>query len=381
MPQCDVDSIATHLLRWGEQARAMPPSWDGACIAHPICGPQGQPIGRMLPGRGLYLDHDLKSLGITRNRARLRSVYEPSVIRHASELFARASGALHVLAEDERGAITSYDNIINARANGNAEDRSVLKASFTTVANQWSSLWQAGGVPAAGAYTSTPGTAPNNATTGALSFGLSTPGSGNKYLLTFGYTAAQAINMLILHDLLVQCGGLSAASSANQAVTPAALTRYTNGKGVMALCDVSSAIGTTASNIVLTYTNQGGASSTQATPSVAMTPSMIVQRTFPAGQPFFTLQSGDYGVETVTNVKLSAAMTTGTFAINLYYPLMFIPGLVANIWTEADSTIQIDGLAQLVIGSDSAIGCLNAYVQTNTTSTGTVVGFMRTCSG
>jgi hypothetical protein len=145
--------------------------------------------------------------------------------------------------------------------------------------------------------------------------------------------------------------------------------------------DVTSGIGTTASNLTITYTNQAGTAS-QVTPAQAMTTSMITQRLLPVNNgPFMQLAAGDYGVQQVTNVKLSAAMTTGVFALNLYYPLMWIPGIVANIYVERDSTIQIDGITELVIGSDSAIGCLNAYVQAGTTTLGTFVSFMRTCSG
>lgn len=393
MPYCDVDLIAQKLIEWGNLAHSMPPSWDGALINHPICGPEGQLIGKMLPGKGLYLEHDFKTLGITKGY-KIPHVYEKTVVRDLAEKFSRMRhDILHgklfidpeVLLFDERGAITTYDGIIAARAAGHAEDRVFSKISYTTVANVWSSIWQTSGFPASGTYSATPGINPNNTTTGALSFGLSTPGTGAKYLLTFGFTASQQINMLLLHDQLCQVGNLSATVNTNQAIASSALTRYTTGAGVLMTFDVTTAIGTTASNLTITYNSIDSGGSThigQTTPAIAMTTSMIAQRLLPAALgPFMQLASGDIGVTEVTNIKLSAAMSAGVFALNLYYPLMFIPGIVANIYIERDSTIQIDGLCNLPIGSDSAIGCLNAYVMTNTTSTGVFTGFMRTCSG
>jgi hypothetical protein len=381
VPGCDVDLLVGKLAELRNLALSMPPSWGGAGISHPVLlHPGGDEYAHILPGKGLYLNRDLKSLGVTR---RIPGIYERSPIRRLAEAFARAREGLNVLHEDEKGAIVNYDGIINARAGGNAEDRAIVRLSVTTVANQWSSLWQSGGLPAAGTYSGTPGSAPNGTTTGALSNVLSDPSGGNsKYLLSFGFTSASAINMLLLTDLLSQVGSLSAASSTSQTVSSTALTRYTTGAGVMAILDVTTAIGTTASNVNLnSYTNQAGTAA-QSSVAQAMTTSAIVQRLQPtATGPFMQLASGDFGVRAVSTLKLSAAMSAGVFALNLYYPLLWIPGIVANVYIERDSTIQLDGLAQLVVGSDSHIGALNAYVQTNSTSSGILVANMRTCAG
>ncbi len=379
MPNPNVDLIATKLHEWGSMAARMPPAWDGAGISQPIAGfDRGEQLGRMLPGRGLYLDCDLKSLGINRP---VPLVYERTRVQRAVDKIQKLRRNIKRILRDEQGAIASYDGIINARAGGNAEDRTFFKNSQTSVANSWTSLWQAGGMPVAGTFSATPGVAPNNATTGALSFGLSTPGSGSKYLLTLGFTSTSAINMMLMVDLLSQLGTLSATTNAAQNVASQALTRYTSGAGVMMNFEVTTQIGTTASNLTALYTNQAGTAG-QSTGAQAMTTSMIVLRVFPNGTaPFTTLATGDFGVRQLTRVTLSAAMTAGVFGANLYYPLMWVPGIVANIYVERDSTVQIDGITQLVIGSDSAIGCLGAFVQTNTTSTGLLVGFMRTCSG
>jgi hypothetical protein len=382
MPSQDVDRLARKLFEWAELARQFPPAWDGAGISQPIRGlDERETIGRMLPGRGLYLEHDLKSVGILKP---IPGVFERSkVLRGVDRLQKLRRDARRIL-WDEQASITTYDGIINARGNGGAEDRMVLKSSLTTVANVWSSLWQVGGMPVGGSFSSalTNGTNPNNATTGALSFGLSTPSSPSlKYLLTFGFTSSSAINMLLLMDMLFQVGAVSAASAASQAITPSALTRYTTGAGCNITGEVTTAIGTTASNLQVTYKNQAGTGG-QLTASEAMTPSMITSRlVITSTAPLIPLASGDYGVQTITAAKLSAAMTAGVFSLYIYYPLMFLPGITSNIYIERDSTIQIDGIQNLPIGSDSAIGCLNAAVQTNGVTSGIVVGTMRTVFG
>jgi hypothetical protein len=57
----NVDLVAERLAMVGAMAKSMPPSWKGAGISQPFCGPRGEYLGRVLPGRGLYLDCDLKS--------------------------------------------------------------------------------------------------------------------------------------------------------------------------------------------------------------------------------------------------------------------------------------------------------------------------------
>jgi hypothetical protein len=378
----DVDILASKLYEWGSLAKRFPPAWDGAGISQPIGGQdERHQIGRMLPGKGLYLAHDLKSLGITRP---IPGVFERTHVQRAVDRLQKLRRNAKRILRDEAAAITSYDGIINARGNGGANDIMVLKTSLTTVANQWTSLWQAGGLPAAGSFSAslTTGTNPNNATTGALSLGLSTPSSPSlKYLLTFGFTSSSAINMLLLIDMLFQVGAVSAATNSMQSITSSALTRYTTGAGVNLTGEVTTAIGTTASNLTVGYTNQGGTGS-RTTVSEAMTPSMIVERLIIAStNPIIPLQTGDYGIQSLQSATLSAAMTSGVFSLYMYYPLMFLPGIVANIYIERDSTVQIDGIQNLPIGSDSALGCLSALVQTNSTTSGVVVGTMRSVAG
>lgn len=370
MPACDVDLLARNLGLMAAAGRSMPPAYLGAEISQPVLGPDGQRIGRMLPGRGLLLDHDLAHLGI--NRRRVRNVFGRSEFSRFRDFLG-----------DDRAAITTIDGIVAARAGGKAVDTCFSKLSYTTVANVWSSSFRAGGIPTTGTYTNIPtGAAHDRNSVGALSNAITdTAGSDKRYLLSFGFTASQQINVALLVDLLVCCGNILATTLSPQTVSSTALTRYTTGAGVCAIFDVTSAIGTTASNINLSsYTNQAGTAA-QVSPAQAMTVSAIVQRLMAAtAGPFVPLASGDYGVRAVSTVTLSAAMTLGVMALNLYYPLMWVPGVAANIWASNNSTSQIDGLCELPVVSNVS-GCLALYMLTNTTSTGILTGAFQTCSG
>jgi len=384
-----VDTLAARLIYLGRLARRMPPSWDGAAISHPVCGLGGQFIGRLLPGRGLYLDIDPTHVGLTRGR--LPFVFPKTPVQRLADWFGRnermAIAAFNLIAGFPFAAINSYDQIIRSRANGKTNDVSISKASYTTVANVYSSVYRAGGFPVAGTYANIPGGAAHDrASTGAWSQGLTNPTAPDKkYLLTFGYGAAQQINMAILADLLVAAGNINANATGNQTISSTALTRQygaTQGAGVLMTYEVTTALGGTASNLTVnSYTDQDG-NTGATTPAVAMTTSAIVQRLQPAALgPYMELASGDYGVRSVETLVFSAAMAAGVVALNLYFPLAFVPGVAANSYIERDSTVQVDGLIELAKNGSDVIGCLMAYVLTNTTSTGVLTAFLRGVAG
>src|SRR5205807_4474952 len=214
--QTDVDKIATTLIRMGRMAKEMPPSWDGAKCRTLVGGPSFEHVGYLLPGRGLQLDCDLKYLGI---KKQIPYVYQKTIREKLFEI-------LH----SERGAIATYDGIINARASGQFNDVPFTKNTLTSVATQWSSLLRAGGQPAAMVFNSTTApteTATDRATTGALSTGLINPsGSNRKYLLTFGFGSSSTINFALLIDVHVQGGSFRlTVSTAETVASPVTVIR------------------------------------------------------------------------------------------------------------------------------------------------------------
>lgn len=375
------DDIAKKLIQTARIMRNMPPSWDGAKISHLVAGPQGQYIGKGLPGKGLYVDLDLKQIGITKQ---LPHVYERTPFRRILDRIDRQMARRSLDPQwTERGAITTYDGIIAARAGGKAIDLSIGKASITTATNTWSSLMRVTGQPDVGTYANIPaGAAHDRASQGAWSQGLSNPSNPDKaYLLTWGYTSAAAVSMLMLVDLLVAAGNILATINTSQTVNSAALTRYTSGSGVMMIFEVTTAHGATAQNLTVTYTNQAGTGS-RSTGAQASTASVIAQRLNPTNiGPYMNLQIGDYGIQSVQSAIYSAANTGGVDALNLYFPLMFVPGVAANMYMERDSTIQVDGLTELVLTAGGALGYLVGYILAGGASSGILTGFMRTVQG
>src|SRR5207244_3769746 len=151
------DLIAGAMMEWGRQARLMPRSYDSDRIMYRVDAPDGGTLGRMLPGRGFMSAVDLKSVGITRNPP---NVYDPSLYRTIEDRV-RAFLAKRHIYDFERGAISTYDQIISNRGNGNAQDIAFVKNTLTTTANVFYSLWRAGGAPGAGTFLNT--TAPTDA--------------------------------------------------------------------------------------------------------------------------------------------------------------------------------------------------------------------------
>lgn len=399
-PNPDVDILANNLQEWGRFGRKCPPSWDGAKHSFPVSGPQGERIGNILPGRGLYLDHDLKSLGITRRIPHVFQRSETSKItealgseRNAVKLIAFRDRALRYGCERTdvaRAAITTYDGIIAARAGGLGQDIFIGKASMATVGGIWYSMMVLAGagtiatLSGLAAGSSTPGAGGSvmtRATTGAWSLGLTNPSAGHgKYLLTFGYTAAQQINMLMLVDLLVGVSGISSNSATNN-VNSIALTRQTSGVGVWPVMETTTAPSAGSFNWAGTYVGVPSGTTFQATACVS---AQIAGRIQPNATGFWVcpqLAAGDYGLTSVTTITTSAQFASGVFNLYLAYPLGMIPGLAQNIYAERDSTVQIDGLTTLPIDGSNVLGCLGAFVVSATTSTGIFQAFLRTCEG
>lgn len=402
---CDVDVIAHEIGRVAALAKSMPPAWDGAKVAHGFTAPGGANLGRVLPGRGVALASDLNSLGITKP---IPHVFEKSLAmrtieacggreRLAMSLGAMLLGAklgalgmadallsLPVIA----ASITNYDGIINARANGKGQEAVMYSSSQTSVAAAWHSFVRSTVQFPTGTFAPAAipgGTALNRATSGALSAGLTNPGGADKkYLLTVGFTSTSTTNMLILVDMLLAASSVNANVATAQTVNSAALTRYTgtSSAGNLMTFEVTTALGATASNLtVSSYTNSAGTTG-RTTSAMPMTTSAIIGRLQPTLLgPFLPLAAGDIGVRSVETLQFSAAMGGGVLHLHIYRPLHFLPGVGANVYVERDSTVQIDGLTELVKGTDSELGFLNFYVLPNGTATGNLTAFLRTAEG
>lgn len=381
----NVDQLAERLAGWGRMAKELPPAFDGDSVRQPMYGTQGEYIGHVLPGRGLYLGRDLKSMGINR---RIPNVYPFSPIAKLLDKL-----------QDERGAITTYDAVIAARAGGKAEDWAVTKSSHTTAANTWHSPMADTGVPGLVTYPATTAptdAAPDRSTAGYFGqIGGNTSGADKKYLLTFGWSSASAVNMVLLHDVLVHAGAFRwTVLTAETIASPTAITRqYTTTLGAGALITfIATTAVTTASTGTWTvqYTNQAGTGAKTVVLNITAGETAILGRLFPipgggaapvAFGHHIPLAAGDFGVRKLEQTTYSVNTGVGGPLTGIIYqPLMYVPGLVADTYVERDSTAQIDGLTELIQVSN-VWGALGVFINCNSGTSGVQRYFFRTCAG
>lgn len=192
------------------------------------------------------------------------------------------------------------------------------KASQTTVAGRYSSFW--GIAPFGG---TTPGAAavPTNATTGSMG----QVDSGGVMRLAQVAASLQQSGFVIIADRLLHNGGLSATTTTAQTVG-GTLTRNTGGVGNMMAAEIYTVIGTTATTVTASYTNEGATSgrTSQAT-AFGGTGLREVQRMIP-----LPLAQGDVGVQACASITvLASTLTAGSFGVTIFRPLfaMAIPSL------------------------------------------------------
>jgi hypothetical protein len=259
-------------------------------------------------------------------------------------------------------AITDFSTYTTKRQ-APYQSRHTTKNSLTTVAGQWYSLWAT--APLAGAAPTT-AAVPTNATTGALE-----QGNSATTLRVLEYVLSLASGgMLVLCDRLSHQGGLSGTTTTAQTTNlpTAALTRYTT--GAIAAYEIYTIIGTTATTITASYTNQAGTTGRTTLASVfGATNNREVGRLIP-----FTLQQGDTAVQAVASATVLATTgIAGNFGITIFKPLVALPILAygsaprlldALLDLEQIPDVQSDAcLFWAVCAQTTASGVLQACLQ------------------
>lgn len=378
----DTDVLARKLIHMGAVYQQMGPSWDKGRITSLVAGAQGEYIGKALPGRGILLDSDLKSVGINRP---LPYVFERSPFRRLLDKI-----------NDERGAISTYDGIIDARGNGRADDIFIAKQSITTASGFWYSLWVAPGSGGTGTYLAT--TAPTgqnrqHGATGDWGGMLTNPGgSDKKYLISLGWGTTTAQNWAMLVDCLQDAGKFRLTAQTDTIASPADIpSRLYGPSGVLGMgCQLIAPVTTirgtpAAGNLQINYRNTADADTNTGAAAMSTTADPVNRLLpFPAtnlGSPFITLATTDVGVKRIISATKSAtADASGDFALCIVFPLMAIPGIAANVYIERDAPMNIDGLIELANASQ-VIGCLDTLVFAGAASSGAWVSRLQTCSG
>lgn len=189
--------------------------------------------------------------------------------------------------------------------------------TVTTVAGRLYDLWTTA-VPVGAAPTTA--VVPTSATAGAL--GQLNPSSGQLSILGARFSALNP-GVYLVCDRLSHQGGLAGNSAAAQTTNlpTAALTRYTDGVGVMIGLTIYTQIGTTASSVTCSYTNTVP---TSGRTSLAVVIGGTGFREVPR-MVLLPLASGDVGCTAVASVTLSAStLTAGNFGVTLFKPIYAI---------------------------------------------------------
>jgi len=153
--------------------------------------------------------------------------------------------------------------------------------------------------------------------TTALNYYLPNYSPESPYLIGARLNSAGARGTYFIIDRLSHQGGLDGTAITAQTTNlpTAALTRYTDGVGVIAALTIYTAIGATGTTVTASYTNQAG------TPGKTTVAQAIGASTVNAGtrMVILPLAAGDAGVRSVESVTLTATTgTIGNFGVTLF---------------------------------------------------------------
>lgn len=266
----------------------------------------------------------------------------------------------------------SYDAVLDAlTVAGKGEDFYFNKASITTVANSFWSLWTAAGQPGAGGFggTNLAARAVSATTTGALAF-TNPVGPDTKHLLAFNAASSVAAGTLLAVDRLLDYPGISATVTTLQtADNTVVIPRYTTGAGVQMFCEVTTALGATAQTVTILYTNQAGTAgrSTTLSPVTSSAVNRIPQLGF-----FIPLAAGDTGVRKIESWQFGGSMGAGVLNFTLCRPFADLPIQGAAQMVERNLVLHTPRIQQIV---DNA--ALSFLLFAGTTSSGSINGSLR----
>lgn len=188
----------------------------------------------------------------------------------------------------------------------------------STTAGRMTDLWLVG-TPAA--VFPTAAVVPTRATAGAL--GQQNGGAGRLSLMGARLNTAAMTGLYLICDRLSHQGGLSGTTTGAQTTNlpTAALTRYTDGVGVMAGLTIATAVGTTATTVTASYTNTA--------PTAGRVSTAVVFGSAAYNKAnrmiLLPLEAGDVGVRAVASVTLAGTTgTAGNFGVTLFKPLLAV---------------------------------------------------------
>lgn len=214
-------------------------------------------------------------------------------------------------------------------------------------------------------------TACNKTTGGALNFEVPNASPNTPYVLGGSANSELFLSAVWIIDRLSHQGGLVANTTATQTTNlpTAALTRYTNGIGVMIGITIYSSF-TLTTTISLTYTNQSGVNG-RTSPAIAFSGNIGNFYVVP-------LQQGDTGVRSVESVTLAAASANvGNFGIMLFKPVCMLASPFRDRLLYVSNFINgnfVGGIPSIT--DNSCITALLRHPSTASTTTFSTSGYL-----
>lgn len=361
----DVDRIGERLADHSLVVRNMAKSWDAYGMSIPYIGSDGSPLGKILPGRGIYLDCDLKGIGIRRH---VPFVFQRSPI---SRLLDRL--------QDERGAV-SYQDVLDARDHkqeilhqyggygsaGSGFSAHSWQMSISSI-NSYASPFSGATPPVDYALTRSSGTTPQV----IVSELQGTSGSYKKFLLQLGVqqtTSSGAVQTFAMELAILIDNHLFAANfrtnvtTAETIASPQAVSRQYGPSGNLgAGAQLSCTNGNpgrgsaNAGNMTIRYKNERNVSSSTVAPWTNVTGSTNGPVPFDGvlanNGPFYPLGSGDFGVRSLIETQRATGDgSAGAVYLHVVQPLAVIPA-VGDAPVELDPFMGAEGLIPIVDGA------------------------------
>lgn len=256
---------------------------------------------------------------------------------------------------------TGLADIENAFASGQYDILYLEKGSAmqSNAIGGWVSSWLAAGNPAPGStdsggtqYVNGGGGSGASANAGGLVFGYDSISPQGRILTSFGATCSIASSFIVA-DRLCAIGPISVTSTGSKALTTLpALPRYTNGIGVEAWLEVSTAFTTTAPAFYLdSYTGSNNGSGTNAGSGSAIT---ALGATLLVGDMIgpLPLLTPDVGVKGVASFNVSTAAGAG--AVNLVLLRRLATFVQIPVTNEANSVNLISQIPCMPIIPDGS---------------------------
>ncbi|MEQ1572775.1 MAG: hypothetical protein ABL993_00880 [Vicinamibacterales bacterium] len=283
----------------------------------------------------------------------LKAGSEMSALDRAMDVLRRHRAAARIrggrVQHGRLNAFASLDALIAAATGGKAQYLNFAKTGVAASATGGTmDMWTRGTVPAAGAAGGAlpGGTSPTNATTGNL--GWANPASANTgHLLAIEATASIINNSLMLTDRLF-AAAINPNTTATQSVT-GTFARYQSGTSTAAdyiggnfiyPSNPTTVLAATAHNYdAVQYTDQGSTTAQQCPTTTGISACPVGQVDIAVGANSWHLPfaSGDVGCKALTQVKLSAAVATGTMDMVVAHMIGLIGFPVALHVCIADS--------------------------------------------